>query len=78
MNQSQFNEAYKSNHMLTTFPPAPPVASTFVQDARFTAQLRAKQDQNVANNGITLGTQEDIHQPQRVTFNERLVHAPIF
>ena len=29
IDQLQFNEAYKDKHMLTKFPPAPHVASTF-------------------------------------------------
>ena len=69
MYQYQFNEAYKSKHMLTTFPPAPTVASTFVQSARLATQRRFEQDQRDANNSNTYGTQEDINQPQRVTFN---------
>ena len=43
MDQSQFNEAYKSNHVLTAFPPAPPVVSTFFQPVRLAAQLQDNQ-----------------------------------
>ena len=77
-NQYQFNESYKYIHMLTTFPPKPPVAYTLVQAALISAQRRYKQDQNSTNNGITIGTQEGIHQPQQVTFNECLVNVPTF
>ena len=38
MDQSQFNEAYKAKHVITEFSPAPPVASTFVQDSQLAAQ----------------------------------------
>ena len=69
INQSQFSESYKANHILTTFPPAPSVASTFVQDALLDAQRRFKLDQYEANNGNIFGTQEEIHQPQLVTSN---------
>ena len=42
--------------MITTFPPAPPVASTFVQAARLAAKRRSEQDQRDANGGNTFGT----------------------
>ena len=38
MNQSEFNEDYKARHMLTIFPPEPPVATTFVLAASLAAQ----------------------------------------
>ena len=69
MNQSQLNEAYKAKHMLTIFPPAPHVLSTFLKAARLAAQSRDEQDQLDANFGDTFGTQEGRNQPQRVTFN---------
>ena len=78
MNQSQFNEAYKAKHMITKFPPAPPVASTFVQAAQLSEQRLSKLDQCGANNGNTFDTQEDSNQPQRVTFKKRLVNVPTF
>ena len=56
MDQSKFNEAYKANNMITTYPPAPPVASIFVQSAQLAAQHRAKQYQRDANNRNTFGT----------------------
>ena len=77
-NQYQFNEAYKYKHMPTTFPPKPPVAYTLVQAALISAQRRSKQDQQYANYVISIGTQEDIHQSQQVTFNECLVNVPTF
>ena len=69
MYQHQFNESYKANHMITTFPPAPTVASTFVQGVQLAAQLQAKQDQCEAYDGNTFGTKKDSHQPQQVTFD---------
>ena len=44
MNQSQFNEVYKIKHIFTTFTPAPPITSTFVQSARLDAQRGSEQD----------------------------------
>ena len=69
MNQYQFKESYKAKHMLTTFPPAPPVVYTFVQAARIAAQRQAKKDQRDSKYSNTFGTQEDSNQPQWVTFN---------
>ena len=69
IDQYQFNEAYKSKHMITTFTPAPPVLSTFVQAAWLAAQRQAEQDKWDANDGNNIGTQEDSHQPQQVTFD---------
>ena len=78
MDQSQLNESYKAKHMLTTFPPAPPVLSTFVQAAQIAAQWRSEQVKCNANNGNTIGTQENSHQPQRLVFDELLVNVPTF
>ena len=37
MDLLQFNEDYTDNHMITTYPSAPHVASTFVQATRLAA-----------------------------------------
>ena len=78
INQSQFNLAYKSKYILTTFPTSPPVVSTFVQVAWLYAQRRSKKDQRDANGGNTFGTKEDSNQPQGVTFNDCLVNVTTF
>ena len=64
--------------MLTTSPPAPHVASSFVQATRIAAQRGSEQYQCDIKNARTFGNQEDSHKPKRVTFNERLVNAPTF
>ena len=78
IDQYQFNEAYKDKQMITTFTPAPPVLSTFVQAAWLAAQRQDDQDKCNPKDGNNIGTQEDSHQPQQVTFNERLVNIPTF
>ena len=64
--------------MLNKFPPAPPVASTFVQAALLAAQLRSEQYQRDANESNTFGTQENSDHPQRVTLNERMANVTTF
>ena len=78
MNQSQFNEAYKSKHMITTFTPAPPSPSTFVQATGLAEQHQSKPDQQNAKDGNNFSPQEDSPQPQQVTFNKSLVNVPKF
>ena len=78
MDRPQFNEANKSNNMLTTFPSSPCVESTFIQAARHAAQRQSKKYQRDANEGKNFVTQEDSHQSQRVRFNESLINAHKF
>ena len=79
MNRIQFNENYKAKNMITTFPSAPPVASTLVLAAQLSAQLQDYEEQRDASNGSTFGTQEDHHHPpQRQTPDKRPLNAPAF
>ena len=78
MDQPQFKKPYKGKHIITTFSLAPPDSFTFFQDARLSAKLWDKQEKRNAKGGRTFGTQEDSHQPQGKTFNERQVNNPTF
>ena len=57
MDLTQFNEAYEYKHTLTTFPPAQPIASTFVLAEWLAVKRQAETEQCNANNGTTFGTQ---------------------
>ena len=50
--------------MLPTFLPPTPVASIFFHAVQLAAQRQSEQEQYDAKNGISFGTQENIHQPQ--------------
>ena len=64
--------------MITIFPPEPPVATTFVLAAPIAVQNLSKKDQCDTNYRNTFGTEEYSNQPQRVTFNKRLVNVLTF
>ena len=49
--QHQFNESYIDKHMLTTFLPAPSIASTFFEDVWLAAQRRSEKNQRNAYDG---------------------------